>query len=120
MNPTSPHPEFQAIYADPPWNFRNYSNKGTGRNPVSHYDCMSLNDMKKLSLDGEGGSKTTVFDHSVQCGFSGGRRIGDVIEVGVGGSERTVTMTALGVLNEDRFGPWFDISQRGILSSKGP
>ena len=50
MNFTNPHIEFRAIYADPPWNFRNYSNKGTGRNPVSHYDCMSLNDMKTLPV----------------------------------------------------------------------
>ena len=50
MDTTNRHLEFRAIYADPPWNFRNYSDKGTGRNPVSHYDCMSLSDMKKLPV----------------------------------------------------------------------
>jgi hypothetical protein len=37
MNALSPHPEFRAIYADPTWNFRNYSNKGKGRNPASKH-----------------------------------------------------------------------------------
>ena len=31
---------YGAIYADPPWSFRNWSAKGTGRNAVSHYDCL--------------------------------------------------------------------------------
>lgn len=30
------------IYADPPWNFKNYSEKGTGRNAVAHYQCMDF------------------------------------------------------------------------------
>jgi N6-adenosine-specific RNA methylase IME4 len=34
--------KYGAIYADPPWHFRNWSAKGTGRNAVSHYDCMSF------------------------------------------------------------------------------
>jgi N6-adenosine-specific RNA methylase IME4 len=37
---------YAAIYADPPWHFRNWSAKGTGRNAVSHYDCL---DFKALS-----------------------------------------------------------------------
>jgi hypothetical protein len=32
--------KYRAIYADPPWSFRNWSAKGTGRNAVSHYDCL--------------------------------------------------------------------------------
>jgi N6-adenosine-specific RNA methylase IME4 len=34
--------KYAAIYADPPWSFRNWSAKGTGRNPVSHYDCLDF------------------------------------------------------------------------------
>ena len=34
------HRRYGAIYADPPWSFRNWSAKGTGRNAVSHYDCL--------------------------------------------------------------------------------
>ena len=46
----SPFGKYGAIYADPPWNFKNYSDKGTGRNAVSHYDCSSLNDLKRLPV----------------------------------------------------------------------
>jgi hypothetical protein len=36
------HRKYGAIYADPPWSFRNWSAKGTGRNAVSQYDCMDF------------------------------------------------------------------------------
>ena len=42
--------KYGAIYADPPWSFRNYSAKGTGRNASSHYDCLSLDQLKKLPV----------------------------------------------------------------------
>ncbi|MGH6851358.1 MAG: MT-A70 family methyltransferase [Methylocella sp.] len=32
--------KYGVIYADPPWSFRNWSAKGTGRNAISHYDCL--------------------------------------------------------------------------------
>ena len=41
---------YAAIYADPPWAFRNCSEKGTGRNAISHYDCMSSDDLKRLPV----------------------------------------------------------------------
>jgi N6-adenosine-specific RNA methylase IME4 len=31
-----------------PWNFRNYSEKGTGRNAVAHYACLDLEALKAL------------------------------------------------------------------------
>ena len=34
--------KYGAIYADPPWSFRNWSAKGTGRNAISHYDCLDF------------------------------------------------------------------------------
>ena len=34
--------KYCVIYADPPWSFRNWSAKGTGRNAVSHYDCLDF------------------------------------------------------------------------------
>jgi N6-adenosine-specific RNA methylase IME4 len=40
--PFSKRHRYGAIYADPPWSFRNWSAKGTGRNAVSHYDCLDL------------------------------------------------------------------------------
>jgi N6-adenosine-specific RNA methylase IME4 len=33
---------YGAIYADPPWLFRTWSAKGTGRSAVSHYDCLDF------------------------------------------------------------------------------
>jgi N6-adenosine-specific RNA methylase IME4 len=41
---------YGAIYADPPWHFRNWSAKGTGRNAVSHYDCMSFSALSSLPV----------------------------------------------------------------------
>jgi N6-adenosine-specific RNA methylase IME4 len=42
--------KYGAIYADPPWHFRNWSAKGTGRNAVSHYDCMSFDRLAALPV----------------------------------------------------------------------
>lgn len=41
---------YGAIYADPPWSFRNWSAKGTGRNAVSHYDCLDFDTLAKLPV----------------------------------------------------------------------
>jgi N6-adenosine-specific RNA methylase IME4 len=41
---------YGAIYADPPWSFRNWSTKGTGRNAVSHYDCLSFEKLAALPV----------------------------------------------------------------------
>ena len=41
---------YQTILADPPWRFRNYSAKGEKKNPIAHYDCMSLDDIKALPV----------------------------------------------------------------------
>ena len=42
--------KYGVIYADPPWYFKNYSEKGTGRNALAHYDCMSIDDLKKIPI----------------------------------------------------------------------
>lgn len=42
--------KFGAIYADPPWYFRNFSAKGTGRAAVSHYDVLSLSNLKQIPV----------------------------------------------------------------------
>ena len=39
---STPTKRYGVIYSDPPWNFKNYSEKGTGRNAVSHYQCMDF------------------------------------------------------------------------------
>lgn len=41
---------YGAIYADPPWYFRNYSAKGTGRAAVSHYDVMDTPALKAIPV----------------------------------------------------------------------
>ena len=41
---------FSVIYADPPWSFKTFSAKGTGRSAVSHYDTMSLEQLQRFAL----------------------------------------------------------------------
>ena len=41
---------YGAIYADPPWAFRNWSVKGTGRNAISHYDCLDFSALTALPV----------------------------------------------------------------------
>ena len=41
---------YRAIYADPPWAFQNRSDKGTGRNAVSHYDCLDFPALARLPV----------------------------------------------------------------------
>jgi N6-adenosine-specific RNA methylase IME4 len=42
--------KYGVIYADPPWPFRNWSAKGTGRNAISHYDCLNLPALASLPI----------------------------------------------------------------------
>jgi N6-adenosine-specific RNA methylase IME4 len=44
------HRKYGAIYADPPWSFRNWSAKGTGRNAISHYDCLDFPSLASLPI----------------------------------------------------------------------
>jgi N6-adenosine-specific RNA methylase IME4 len=41
---------YRAIYADPPWRFSTYSDKGKGRSAEAHYDCMSLPEIKAMPV----------------------------------------------------------------------
>lgn len=41
---------YGAIYADPPWRFSTYSEKGKGRSAEAHYDCMSLPEIKAMPV----------------------------------------------------------------------
>lgn len=38
------------IYADPPWSFNTWSARGTGRAPVSHYDCLNFETLATLPV----------------------------------------------------------------------
>jgi len=48
--PFSTRRKYGVIYADPPWSFRNWSAKGTGRNAVSHYDCLDFQSLASLPV----------------------------------------------------------------------
>lgn len=42
--------KYGVIYADPPWHFRNWSARGTGRNAISHYACMDFAALAKMPV----------------------------------------------------------------------
>lgn len=42
--------KYQIIYADPPWEYRLFSRKGTSRTAASHYDTMRLVDIYELPI----------------------------------------------------------------------
>ena len=42
--------KYGAIYADPPWHFRNWSARGTGRNAISHYECLDFQALAALPV----------------------------------------------------------------------
>ena len=42
--------QYGAIYADPPWSFRTWSAKGTGRCAVSHYDCLDFETLAAMRV----------------------------------------------------------------------
>lgn len=43
--------KYNIIYADPPWNFRHYSDKGKGRSADNHYKTMDLAGIKALPVN---------------------------------------------------------------------
>lgn len=44
------HFHYGVIYADPPWPFENYSEKGESRNPNRHYPTMGIEQIKALPV----------------------------------------------------------------------
>lgn len=42
--------KYQLIYADPPWRFQTYSEKGEGKSASQHYQVQSLEDIKKMPV----------------------------------------------------------------------
>ena len=45
-----PKQKFGVIYADPPWNFDSWSEKGQGRSPSQHYKTMTVEDICRLPV----------------------------------------------------------------------
>lgn len=42
--------KYQVIYADPPWEYRVWSKKGSGRSAESHYPTMSMEEIENLPV----------------------------------------------------------------------
>ena len=53
--------KFSIIYADPPWTFKTWSNKGKGRSAENHYSCLSLKDIQKLPVAGIAADDCALF-----------------------------------------------------------
>ena len=45
-----PDEKYKIIYADPPYYFKSYSQRGEKRNATQHYNCMEFNDILRLPL----------------------------------------------------------------------
>jgi len=43
--------KYGVLYADPPWSFKHYSDKGKGRAPDNYYKCQNLQDIKDLPIE---------------------------------------------------------------------
>ena len=43
--------KYKIIYADPPWQYKVYSDKGKGRSAENHYSTMSIEDICKLPVE---------------------------------------------------------------------
>lgn len=48
--PERPFGGFRTLYADPPWRYVNYSDKGGAKNPSAHYACMTTADIAALPV----------------------------------------------------------------------
>lgn len=48
---TFPTAQYGVLYADPPWKYEMYSDKGKQRSPDRHYPCMSLDELKSMRDD---------------------------------------------------------------------
>ena len=42
--------KYGVIYADPPWSFKTYSDKGKDRSPEKHYSVMSFKDICNMPV----------------------------------------------------------------------
>jgi N6-adenosine-specific RNA methylase IME4 len=49
MDPPAIGP-YGVVYADPPWQFATYSDRGKGRSAEAHFDCMNLEEIKDLPV----------------------------------------------------------------------
>src|SRR6476659_2406613 len=53
LGPGEPPPrmgDYRVVYADPPWTFATWSDRGKGRSAEAHYDCLSLDGIKAMPV----------------------------------------------------------------------
>ena len=58
---------YGCIMADPPWHFRSWSAKGTGRSAEQHYAVMNLEDIKSLDVSAIAARDACLFLWAVDC-----------------------------------------------------
>jgi N6-adenosine-specific RNA methylase IME4 len=56
-----PRNHFAAIYADPPWSYRTWSDRGTGRSASQHYSTLSKNDLQLLPVNELAAKNSVLF-----------------------------------------------------------
>lgn len=75
-----PNRGFRIIYADPPWQFKNWSEDGEDRNANQHYDCMSIEDIYDMKIEAIASENSLLFlwvtDPLLQEGIETMRRWG--------------------------------------------
>jgi N6-adenosine-specific RNA methylase IME4 len=59
--------KFGVIAADPPWHFKTWTKKGTGRSAEQHYDTMSNQDIKRLPVADLAARDCALFLWVVDC-----------------------------------------------------
>ena len=69
---------YQVIYADPPWPFKPWSERGGGRSANAHYDYMSLEQIMALPVRAHAAKHCTLFLWGVD--WMTPKEIGSVIE----------------------------------------
>lgn len=53
--------KYSIIYADPPWSFKTYSDKGKGKAPEQHYKTMSKKHIQELDIQSISADDCTLF-----------------------------------------------------------
>lgn len=57
----APRRRYGAILADPPWKFETWSEKGKGRSPERHYECLSVAEIMALPVADLAASDCVLF-----------------------------------------------------------
>lgn len=51
MTDSAKRRKYDVIYADPPWQFKVWSNKGVGRSAEMHYKTQSINFLRDMNIE---------------------------------------------------------------------